>query len=282
MLPFVLGDPRSHAGLTVFPLFASEPAGVGYIGLDEAANCGLAVTEIDEAGSVLSLRLANPLDQRVLLYEGEELVGAKQNRILERTILADAGAKLDIPVACVEAGRWSYRSRRFAPAPRAAYPGLRRHKHVGRGRLVQGEVWNDVAAKSARLDSFSDTGAAEAMYVDRGVTLDEYTQALPRHDGQSGALIAIAGRVVCLDYVSRSDVFAGLYLKLFRGYALDALERPVERRVAKATVERFLAGVAGSPRSDDPVVGLGRARRFRGGCELELDGETLALAAFPS
>src|SRR5215210_6348656 len=93
-LPFDLGEPRSFAGLTVFPLFASEPAGVDYIGLDEAANCGLAVTEVDEAGSVPSLRLVNLLAQRVLLYEGEELVGAKQNRILEKTILAEAGAKL--------------------------------------------------------------------------------------------------------------------------------------------------------------------------------------------
>src|SRR5215218_3889453 len=97
-LPFDLGEPRSCAGLTVFPLFASEPAGVDYVGFDEAANCGLAVTEVDEAGSVPFLRLVNPLQERVLLYEGEELVGAKQNRILERTILAGAGAKLEIPV----------------------------------------------------------------------------------------------------------------------------------------------------------------------------------------
>jgi hypothetical protein len=59
-LPFDLGEPRSFAGLTVFPLFPSEPAGVEYVGLDEAANCGLAVTEVDEAGSVPSLRLVNP------------------------------------------------------------------------------------------------------------------------------------------------------------------------------------------------------------------------------
>jgi ARG and Rhodanese-Phosphatase-superfamily-associated Protein domain len=281
-LPFVLGEPRSFAGLTVFPLFASEPAGVEYIGLDEAANCGLAVTEVDEAGSVPSLRLVNPLEQCVLLYEGEELVGAKQNRILERTILTEAGTKLNIPVACVEAGRWSYRSRRLAPAPRAAYPELRRHKHVGLGALNQSEVWNNVAAKSARLRASSPTQAQEAMYLDRGKTLDEYAQALPRVDSQSGALIAIAGEVVCLDYVSRSDVFAGLYLKLLRGYALDALERPLERRVAKATVDRFLAVIARAKSAEQPAVGLGRELRFAGGCELAVDAEAVALTAFPS
>jgi hypothetical protein len=279
-LPFDLGEPRSFAGLTVFPLYPTETPALDYVGLDEAAAQGLAVTEVDEAGSVPFLGLVNPLKHRVLLYEGEELVGAKQNRILEKTILVEADAKLKIPVACVEAGRWSYRSRRFAPAPRAAYPGLRRHKHVGFGALEQSEVWSNVAAKSERMASFSPTGAQEAMYVDRAAALDEYAAALPRLDGQSGALIAIAGEVVCLDYVGRSDVFAGLYLKLLRGYALDAVERPVERRVAKAVVERFLAEITAAPRAEQPAVGLGIERRFAGGCELKLEVDTVAVTAF--
>jgi hypothetical protein len=48
---------------------------------------GLTVTEVDEEGAVESLLVSNPLGTAVLLYEGEELVGAKQNRVLERSIL---------------------------------------------------------------------------------------------------------------------------------------------------------------------------------------------------
>ena len=33
------------------------------------------------------LVVTNPLDEWVLLYDGEELVGAKQNRILNLTVL---------------------------------------------------------------------------------------------------------------------------------------------------------------------------------------------------
>jgi hypothetical protein len=58
------------------------------------------------------------------------------------------------------------------------------------------------------------TEAAKAMYVSHRVSLDEYAQALPRLDGQSGVVVGVAGGIACLDYVSRSDVFAGLYLKL--------------------------------------------------------------------
>lgn len=47
------------------------------------------------------------------LLDGEELVGAKQNRILNLSILVPGQTSLEIPVSCVEQSRWSrlYRSR---------------------------------------------------------------------------------------------------------------------------------------------------------------------------
>ena len=280
-LPFGVGEARAFAGLTVIPLFPSEPSALEYVGLDEAVAGGFTFTEVDEAGSVGALRVKNPLGELVLLYEGQELVGAKQNRILERTILVGARSALEFPVACVEQGRWSYRSRRFAPAPRAAYPALRRPRHFA-GSLNQSQVWSEVAAKQARLHSYSPTGAAESLYDDSRATLDEYAQALPRLDGQAGALVGIAGELVCVDYVGRSDVFAGLYLKLLRGYALDAIERPVEKRLRRHAVERFLAGVCEAARRREPAIGLGEEAQFEGGAELVYAGELVALTAFPA
>jgi hypothetical protein len=232
--PFELGEPRSFRGLTLVPLYpAAEPV-ADYIGLDEAAAGGLTISEVDEAGTVESLLVANPLGSAVLLYEGEELVGAKQNRVFERSILVGASSKLEIPARCVEAGRWGYRSRRFAPAPRAAYPELRKVSHL-HGPASQSQVWAELDAKSARLEAHSPTRAAEEMYTQRSASLDEYLQALPRLDGQAGAIVGIAGELVCLDYVSRSDAFASLYLNLLRGYALSAIERRSTSRSAGAT-----------------------------------------------
>ena len=77
---------------------------------------------MDAAGSVPELLAHNPLDASVLLYDGEELIGAKQNRILNVTVLVAAASETRIPVSCVEEGRWRARSRHFA------YPELRRRK----------------------------------------------------------------------------------------------------------------------------------------------------------
>jgi hypothetical protein len=85
-----------------------------YITLDEALPRGLCVAETSEAGSVPELVVENPLTERVLLYDGEELVGAKQNRILNVSVLVEAMSGLTIPVSCVEQGRWRRQSVHFA------------------------------------------------------------------------------------------------------------------------------------------------------------------------
>src|SRR5712691_6384574 len=192
-LPFELGEPRPFGGLTILPLYP-QSSSVEYIGLDEAVARGLEIHEVDEHGVVEELHVQNSLDELVLLYEGEELIGAKQNRIVEWTILAEAHSKLTVPVHCVERGRWAYRSQRFAPARHAASPELRRHKR-------QAEVWAEVSAKSARLGIASPTDAQADLYAARARSLDEYVEALLRLGGQSGALVAIAGEPVCLDFV---------------------------------------------------------------------------------
>lgn len=188
-----------------------------------------------------------------------------------------------LPVNCVERGRWAYRSSAFATAPHAAYPDLRRAQARHRASGAQAQVWAEVAAKSQRLEVASPTEAAQELYVSRAPALEDYAQALPRLDGQSGALVACGGTVVCLDYVGRSDVFAGLYAKLLRGYALEAVEVGA-KPVSKAALARFLRAVSGAERHLDRPVGLGSEARLGGeviGAELEAFGELVALSAYP-
>ncbi|SRR5712691_4636920 len=106
--------PVEHRGVVIAPLFPRTNPRAEYLTLDEAIPLGFHVTELDAAGSVPELLATNPLDEDVHLYDGEELVGAKQNRILNVTVFVPARSETAIPVSCVEEGRWSARSAHFA------------------------------------------------------------------------------------------------------------------------------------------------------------------------
>ncbi len=95
-----LGEPQVHHNLTLFPLISAGNVEPHYRLLDEALELGCAhVTEVSESGSVPELKFSNECDLPVLLLDGEELVGAKQNRILTLTILAPAHQTIVIPIS---------------------------------------------------------------------------------------------------------------------------------------------------------------------------------------
>ena len=280
-IAFELGEPGSFAGLTVVPLFPAAEPRAEYVGLDEALARGLAVTEVDADGDVEALLVDNPLDEHVLLYEGEQLLGAKQNRIVRRTALVGPRSRVRLPVTCVERGRWSDARAPFVAAPHAAYPELRKRQHTA---AAQRSSWESVQAKAARLAVHSPTDAADDLYTARRASLEEYAAALPRLAGQSGAIVGIGGRPVLLDYVGRADVFAGLYAKLLRGYALDAVEAPAGRELRPDDVRAFVRALERTDGRLVPAVAEGSETRLDGevvGRALVAHGELVALTAHP-
>ena len=71
--------------------------------MDEAlAQRALVITEIAESGRVPELKVVNNSRHNILLLDGEELIGAKQNRVLNVTILLAPNSETLIPVSCIE------------------------------------------------------------------------------------------------------------------------------------------------------------------------------------
>src|SRR5437764_3330138 len=118
--------PQRAGGLQVFGLGHDLPPATDYQTLDEAlAAQAFAVTEASEGGSVPTLKVSNKSARRVFLMAGEQLVGAKQNRVLNTSLLIESGTELPVPVTCVEQGRWSYRSRTFGSSGSSSHSRLR-------------------------------------------------------------------------------------------------------------------------------------------------------------
>jgi hypothetical protein len=290
-----LGEPQAHQSLSLFPLLGEAANAPDYLLLEEALARGLVrVTEVSEGGSVPELLLVNEAEVPVLLLDGEELIGAKQNRILNLSVLVGPRSRTVIPVSCVEAGRWRHTSEVFAASGRTHYASGRVHtavsvsdslRETGSRRSDQGAVWADIDAKALRMGVHSETSAAAALYERHTGSLDDYLGAFAPVPGQVGALFAINTRVVGLDLFDAPATLAKVLAKLVRSYALDAIdegERPGEG--ARFDAERLLEQTKSAPVERFPAVGLGEDLRLSApglaGGALAVDGRIAHLCAF--
>jgi len=292
------GPVSAFQNLSVVPLVSPDERAAEYLTLDEALAGGWAhITEVNEDGRVSELKIVVKGDRAVLLVDGEELVGAKQNRVLNLTILVPALSTTPIPVSCVESGRWHHRSRGFASSPRAQFAEGRaaRAKQVtdslmdaGHRRSDQGAVWSLIAEKSARLRASSDTGAMSAIFERVGASLDEFVAAFPPIEHQVGAVFLINGHPAGLELFDAASTWRTLSPKLVRSYAVDALDRRDAEQIPQASVDLptvFARAVASSPVLCFPATGEGEDVRLTGadiaGAALVARGRAVHVSAFP-
>ena len=255
------------------PRPAARAGTVDYLLLDDALASGVCeITEVSARGSVPELRVLNRADSPVLIVDGQELAGAKQNRVVNLTILVAPRSELTVPVSCVEAGRWAARSRTFEAAPRAQFASGRAKrmaqvtvsmKQAGDRASDQAEVWNDIAEKCERLRASSPTGAMAALFVDHAAALDRYVEALQPVARQVGALFAIGGRFVGMDLFDRPSTLSRMLPKLVRSVAVDALDSGnPEDPGPPPQASEFLAALAKGALHTAPAVGLGNDVRI--------------------
>ncbi len=273
-----IGKKQHHKNLTMFPLVEENPREAQFLLLEEALESGRArVTEISAGGSVPELKFVNDGDRPVLLLDGEELVGAKQNRIINLTILVPAKSTVVIPVSCVEQGRWRADSPTFKAARRTHYAAGRSRKASrvtesmntsGSRRTNQGEIWEDIEIKFCRLKVDSPTRAAAAMYEQNRQNLEDYLQKFKSIDNQTGALFAINGRAVGLDLFDSTRPLQTMLPGLVQSYALDAIDNPEETSAGKAagekTAKELLEACSTAIVNRFPAVGEGHDLRLQG------------------
>ena len=227
--------PQQNGSLQVFGLRNNSTSPLTYTTLDEALGEKiLEVSEVNEGGEVPNLTVTNKGETQVFLMAGEELIGAKQNRVLNASFVVGGQSEVQVPVSCVEQGRWSYASRQFGSAGSAAHGKLRAklsgfagaaYKRVGRPTSDQGQVWAAVSEKLDELASPSGTGALHQAYLDHQTSLDEFYVKLSPPEGALGAVFVIGGRIAGVDVFDQVSTLQKLWRKIVRSYALDALEK---------------------------------------------------------
>ena len=269
-----VGEPVRHEALSVFPLFSEASVRVEYLLSDTAlADDFILVREVSEGGSVPDLLVENLDDLPVLFLEGEELIGAKQNRILNTSVLVAAHTQVKIPVSCVEQGRWAYKARYFRSSGSHAPSKLRRALKASVSRSVkaeqghgsdQHEVWREVASLHTAMNVQSTTSAmsdAFDAYKDR---IDSYRENLKYVDGATGVGVAIGDRIISIDLFDKPLTCQKVWGRLLTGVVFEALEAgDSDQHATVADVQQLVAMAGGLAWERAQAVGEGQEYRAK-------------------
>jgi len=280
-----VGQPMVHGGLAVFPLVGKGVRKRDYLTLNEAFQKeGVRISEISEGGSVPELRFKNLLNQDIFVADGETLIGAKQNRVLNSSIYVKAHEEIVIPVSCVEQGRWSYSRRDFSAGKNHEFVSSRAAKiesvasslrMTGTDRRSdQGAVWDEVSMKCADFEAAAPTGAMDDAYRAARPSLDEYLKHMHLLPNQVGMAVAIDGKTAGIEFFDSPTVFGQFFDKLMRAYAAEVV---LENRIAtvvpdKGALENLFSRISRARCEEYEAVGSGREIRFELG---ELTGSAL-------
>jgi len=278
LLGFDCGTALHFHGVTAVPLLAREPhiSEPDYLLLEDGVSQGVVkVTELHASGSVPELRLENKASVPVMVIDGEELIGAKQNRVLNLTVLAPARSVTVIPVSCVEAGRWSMATPDFRPATHVMYTDARAERmsqvsasmrFSGSRMSDQGAVWRNIAIQAMRMGSKSPTQAMSGIYEKHATSMEAFVRAFGWQPRQIGAIFFINEQLVGVDAFDHPEVMRRFLPKLVRSYALEAVDCSIEKyppASGRAWAE-FIASICKAHVFSDKGLGLGTDVRFNG------------------
>jgi len=266
-----MAEAQNCRNIMIFPLICPGNGALEYRTLGEAIQeRSLTLAEVSQGGSVPELKVINRGNTPVLLIDGEELVGAKQNRVLNTSILLKENSETVIPVSCTEQGRWAYASAGFADAGVVMAHRSRACKShsvsesLAKGARFtsnQGEVWSEIQALHAKAHFHSPTHAMHDLFLARQADLEMCLKAFALVPKQNGLLVLINGAVAGLDYVSRPEAYARLHAKLLKSYVIEGLVEPgqgaLDAGPARERAKAFLAEAQQCKASQFPSIGYG-------------------------
>jgi hypothetical protein len=223
-----VGEPIEYKNLTIFPLLANKTLSLqNYVTLDEAMDKGwLKIKEVG-SGEVNTVEVKNSGKNMVFIMTGEMLRGAKQDRMVQKDVLIPAKSGwIEVPVFCVEHGRWTHVSPEFK-SDGFLVPNTVRD--IATKSESQSEVWDEIATSQEKLGISSGTGTVRANYEDDEVKkkVDDYTgkfKKVPQLSKSTIGVVVVTGnRIICFDMFANNGLLSKLWSKLIKSYTMDAL-----------------------------------------------------------
>ena len=300
---------QAREALSIFPLISEQAGELPHKLLSDAlSENSLNVIELGQ-GSVPTLVVENLGVDSVLILDGEQLLGARQSRMASRSVVAPGQSKTEIPVSCVEHGRWHFTSRKFKSGRHYSPTRVRKKVRDFEAKMAkagaaapsadhlsmsQGEVWKEIDEVQSSMHFHSPTDSLDDVSRSVEDEVFEWAEEFPLLEEQVGVLAFLRGVPLALDVIGSPKLYGRIHDRLMRGYIMDALStrrtmrRPGEFGARAEQAEEFLKTVSGATGQEAPTAGVGTYYVLSGGVtggrlEQEVDGvdRVVHLTAFP-
>jgi hypothetical protein len=274
MLAQIVGF-SAEKGLGVVQIATADQDTLQYRSSGSAIKDGLLeVREVSQVGSVNHLFVLNRSDFLVFLMDGDVLMGAKQNRVVNTSVLLAPHSKTEVPVSCVEHGRWSPGAGRFQGADFSAPASLRAEKarqvraslKDKRGHMAdQGEIWNSVEKLHVKFMISSATGSLSDVYEQEGV--EDFAAKFAPGEHANGVALFTGGEILSIDLFNCREVFREYFPKILRGAGADlpvgeGTQKSLTQEEASFRALDFLDQFEQLDLEEFPGVGVGVEKRF--------------------
>lgn len=226
-------DVQNHDNITVAQINYGTTKLDSIISLHEAFEKNMIVVkELEESERVNTIELENLSESYIFILDGDILKGAKQNRVVNTSVLVAPKTKIILPVSCVEEGRWQYKSSRFKPSNEIAHRSIRfskanyisESKKQNRSDFAadQSVVWNKVASVSDSLEFHSETMSHSDLFDNYKDELDDVTEKFTMQSKANGLLIFVGNQMVACDIFNNNKIYSDYFDKIIKTSALDS------------------------------------------------------------
>ncbi len=218
-----------------------------------------------ESATVNTLKVENTSSDSIMLLTGEVVKGGRQDRMIAQDlIIPPHSGKMDLPVFCVEHGRWSYRGARdndalvnhadvsmkeacFMQCVTVVTASARKKAAVEKSQ--QG-VWDKVAETTVKADAQTSTGTYTAVTdSSSGIAKDlkEYSgyfkKALLGQDNVVGVIICTGDKIIGADLFATPALFREHTENLLASYVTEAVTNGTAAKTEYKLADSYLKGM---------------------------------------